>query len=476
MAYKISLSNYHKMGAPAVIGVAKNDAERALIGKHHWVPQLKVKGSVAWTEDTTPTLLPNMKTYLPMNNFGSTTTDGGNMVYDYKKNLWWKNIGQDINKGRYASHLGSKINNTHPPLTHLPSSDKRTCTTTALNAHMSDAGSRLHHLFYCPGATHKPNNDTSYLGKNYSVSMMMRVDRNAPGVLHQFQYAQASHSENWRLSSSGQYDAELGVMFTRATHIHNMYLSNKKFYIFTEAQGSTGTQGDFHYTGIAMDADSIPNNQWFHLLINVEGTQVQYHIVSNPLGGYTGRYLSTGLLSLGKYKSGNGANYYDNRSGGSHRGEWIRTVGSGIRVAELRGYNTNIRPGTKSAMHIMNHRYQIGDLPTNNAYPDEFIGDEFIPDESVGVDEADAYFKNEKSNLATDISNILVGNYSNNMILDKFGEFDNTHGTDFYSNVEHILNQELYMDKMSDFKYNIQNSDASHEIAEVKSSNNIDNL
>ena len=85
MSYKIPLSNDHKMSAP-VIGVAKNDAERGIIGQTRWVEQLRVKGSVVWNEDTTPTLLSNLKTYLPMNNFGSTYDDGGNMVYDYTKN------------------------------------------------------------------------------------------------------------------------------------------------------------------------------------------------------------------------------------------------------------------------------------------------------------------------------------------------------------------------------------------------------
>lgn len=473
MTYKISLSNYHKMSAPAVIGVAKNDAERANIGKQHWIPQLKVKGSVVWNEDTSPTLLSNMKTYLPMNNFGSTESDGGNMVYDYKKNLWWKCHGQSPGKNVYPGTMGSKLNNTHPPLTHLPGGDRRTCTTTKANAHMNDASGRLMHLFYCPSATYKPNNDTSYLGKNYSVSMMLRIDRNAPGKLHQFQYGQASHSESWRLSG-GNYATDIPVMFQKATHLHNIMIANGTFYILTEAQGSTGDMTNNHYTGIVLtESSGIPNNRWFHLLINVEGTKVQYHIITNPLAGYTGSYLSTQLTNISQFKKGGGSNFQDNSASGTHRGEWIRSVGNGIRVAELRGYNTSIKPGTKSAFHIMNHRHQIGDLPTNNVYPDEFVGDEFLP---VDVDEADTYFKNEKSNLITDISNELVGNYSNNMILDKFGEFDDTHGTTFYSNAERILNQELHLDVMSDLQHDIQNSDASHEIAELKTLNNIDNI
>ena len=117
MSYKIPLSPYHKMSAPAVFGVAKNDAERANIGKQAWVQQLKVKGSVVWNEDTTPTLLSNMKTYLPMNNFGSTYTDGGNMVYDYKKNLWWKNL-QDSSLTLLGSHPHTQSKKKH--MTALP--------------------------------------------------------------------------------------------------------------------------------------------------------------------------------------------------------------------------------------------------------------------------------------------------------------------------------------------------------------------
>ena len=71
---------------------------------------------------------------------------------------------------------------------------------------------------------------------------------------------------------------------------------------------------------------------------------------------------------------------------------------------------------------------------------------------------------------------MLVGNYSNNMILDKFGEFDSTHGSDFYSNVDRILNQERYLDEHSDLQYNLQHSEASQEITEVKTLNNIDNI
>ena len=470
MSFKISLHNYHKMSAPAVIGVAKNDTERASIGKQTWVNQLKVKGSVVWNEDTTPTLLSNMKTYLPMNNFGSTYSEGGNMVYDYKKNIWWRNEGQTPSKDLYNGHLGSKLNNTQPPLTHLPSGDRRTCTTTRANAHMNDAKSRLNHIFWGVGATHKPNNDTGYLGKNYSVSMMVRIDRNASGALHQFDYSQASHQESWK---SGSYNSDVGQWFMKGTHVHRIMLLNKDFYIFTEAQGSTGDTHNNYLTGLYLKSTQIPNNQWFHLLITVEGTQVQYHIIPHPLNGYTGAYLYTSLASIQKIKKGKGCNFVDNRTGGTHRGEWTRIVGNGIRVSELRGYNTNIRAGTKSAFHMMNHRHQIGDLPSNNTYPDEFIGDEvnaYIPDEAT------AYYQSEKNNLSTDISDILVGNYSNNMILDKFGEFDSTHGSDFYSNVDRILNQERYLDEQSDLQYNLKHSEASQEITEVKTLNNIDNI
>ena len=73
---------------------------------------------------------------------------------------------------------------------------------------MDNSTGRLMHLFYTPSATYKPNNDTSYLGKNYLVSMMVRVNRQAQGAFHEFQYAQASHSENWRLNGRGSYDID----------------------------------------------------------------------------------------------------------------------------------------------------------------------------------------------------------------------------------------------------------------------------
>lgn len=463
MSYAIPLSNDHKMTAPAVIGVAKNDAERAVIGHTRWVEQLRVKGSVVWNEDTTPTLLSNLKTYLPMNNFGSTYDDGGNMVYDYTKNTWWKCHGQEP-KSYYNGNLGSNLNNTQPPLSYLPRTDRRTCMTTKANAHMDNSTGRLMHLFYTPSATYKPNNDTSYLGKNYTVSMMARVNRQAQGTFHEFQYAQASHSENWRLNGSGSYDIDDAVTFCKATHIHNLYLRNKTLYLFIEAQGSTGDTHNNNYYGTILNAEIIPDNQWFHLLINVNGTKVSYHIVPNCTAGFTGKYLSIRDKSIGTYKLASGANFLDNQSGGSHRGEWIRTVGNGIRVAELRGYNTPIAPGSKSANHIINHRSQIGDLPSNNNYP-ELIGENFMQNE---MDEESVYVKSAVKDLQNDISNLLIENYSDNMILDKFGDFDSKHGTQFYSNAETILNQELHNDNMADKEYNIQNSDGSQEIQEFK--------
>ena len=72
--------------------------------------------------------------------------------------------------------------------------------------------------------------------------------------------------------------------------------------------------------------------------------------------------------------------------------------------------------------------------------------------------------------MQNDISNLLIENYSDNMILDKFGDFDSKHGTQFYSNAETILNQELHNDNMADKEYNIQNSDGSQEIQEFKTS------
>lgn len=467
MSLKIPISSYHKMIAPKITGVAKNDAERKLIGQNQWVQQLQVKGSTVWTEDSTPTLKANMKTYLPMNNFAEGVKDDSNAVYDYIKNAWWK---FRLSMTSYEKHMGSMFNNYQPPLSYLPGGARRVCATNKANAHNGDFAGNVGYWFR-PAPVYKPNNDAGYLGKNYSVSMMIWVDRNAAGKLHQFEYAQANAQRAWLNSKGGAGDAT-PVMLGQACHKHEVRVYNKGLAVYTFAQGTTGDLSNQHYVGISFSEKYVPNKTWCHLLITVRGTKVQYSCIANPLGGYTGNYGGTSFMDIGWRKVGNGANTLENVSEGSHRGEWCSNSGNAIRVAELRGYNTPIDAGTKSARHIMNHRTQKGDLPSNFTYPD-LMGDDVYESES-NFDQESFKISQATNNLSLRLTNLINdGNVSKSRILDEIGEIENEYDLGLYDDLEKRIDEERNQTMLEEMQHNANLLTSSGVIEEFKGNENL---
>ena len=456
------------MIAPKITGVAKNDAERKLIGQNQWVQELQVKGSTVWVEDSTPTLKANMKTYLPMNNFAEGVKKDNNAVYDYTKNAWWK---FRLSMSSYEKHMGSMFNNFQPPLSYLPGGPRRVCATNKANAHMGDMTGNITYMFR-PAPVYKPNNDAGYLGKNYSVSMMIWVDRNAAGLLHQFEYSQANAQRAWQ-SSNGTYSESTALILGQACHRHEVRVYNKSLSVYTFAQGTTGNISDEHYVGINFSEKFVPNKTWCHLLITVRGTKVQYSCVSNPMAGHTSGYAGTSFMDIGWKKVGNGANTLENVSDGSHRGEWCSNNGNAIRVAELRGYNTPIDAGTKSAFHIMNHRTQKGDLPSNFTYPDNLMADDVYESES-DFDQESFNISQATDNLNLRLTNLINdGNVSKSRILDEIGELENEYDLGLYDDLEKVIDEDRNQTKLDEMQHNANLLTSSGVMEEFKGNENL---
>lgn len=419
-------------------------------GNYKWANKVTVNGSTVWTEDTTPTMLSNLVTYLPFSEVTNNHKKGEQSSYDYQRNVSYTmgdNVGSMASK--YIDSTGSPLNNTHIKFDYVPGTNKRSWATDAEGYVSSNYLLASFDAMSKPHGIYKPNNNTGYLGSNYCLSFMLRVNRSDTSLKSQFQYGQAYGGGSFT-SPKGGTSTIYPVWYGQATHLHEVVVQSGNAYIFTTAQGSaSGSMSNYHYTGLKLGTTDTPNNVWTHVLVNVSGGSVKYTLTPNIENTLVNNGISygTGWSSISN-KIGNGSNNTSNVSGGTHRGAWYSMSGNLIRVCEFRGYNTNITPDSKQHWHILNHRNQKGDLPSTKRYPESLpLNIDSSDDDSLQYfNESELNFQNYVSSLGNDTSSsaansILEFVKNDEYLSNKYLDFlDNAYNGD-YENIQNEMQE-----------------------------------